>query len=126
MTDQPRILVVDDETNMRRILQATLQREGYDVTTAENGHAALNEMKKDPREIVITDLNMPVMDGMTLLKNLSRLYPDTPVIILTAHGTVENAVQAMKEGAGDYITKPFDINEPGQPLRKQKGSTGST
>ncbi len=113
-----RILVVDDEANMRRILEATLIRDGYDVDVAENGSVAMEMMRKNPAHVVITDIKMPVMDGMTLLKEINRDHPDVPIIMLTAHGTVENAVEAMKQGAFDYISKPFDMEELHHSLMK--------
>src|SRR5204862_5511936 len=92
---------------MRRVLEAMLRREGYDVITAANGSEALTSMKANVHT-VITDLKMPVLDGMALLKRLSAEYPDVPVVMITAHGSVENAVEAVKLGAFDYIEKPFD------------------
>src|SRR4029078_11927542 len=91
---------------MRRVLEAMLRREGYDVVTAANGAEALNGMKADVHT-VITDLKMPVLDGMALLKKLSADYPDVPVVMITAHGSVENAVEAFKLGAFAYLEKPF-------------------
>src|SRR6476619_7170163 len=92
---------------MRRVLEAMLRREGYEVVTAANGAEALSGMRADVHT-VITDLKMPVLDGMALLKKLSAEYPDVPVVMITAHGSVENAVEAVKLGAFDYIEKPFD------------------
>ncbi|MBN1355158.1 sigma-54-dependent Fis family transcriptional regulator [bacterium] len=109
--ETPKILVVDDETNMRRILAAFLTREGFEVLTAGNGIEAGKIMNSDPAQIVITDLRMPGMDGLKLLELMNRRYPDVPVIMITAHGTVETAVEAMKRGAFDYISKPFEMDE---------------
>ena len=106
-----KVLVVDDEQNMRRILEASLKKQGFEVILAANGEEACNRMKTDAVQIVITDLKMPGMDGLSLLKHLNENYPDIPVIIITAHGTVENAVEAMKQGATDYISKPFEFEE---------------
>ena len=105
------LLVVDDEPNMRRILQATLQREGYEVRTAADGRDALGILKSFPAQVVITDLRMPVMDGMALLHEINQKHADIPVIFITAHGSIENAVEAIKAGAFDYISKPFDNDE---------------
>ncbi len=105
------LLVVDDEPNMRRILQATLQREGYAVRTAADGREALEILQSFPAQVVITDLRMPVMDGMTLLHEINQTHADIPVIFITAHGSIENAVEAIKAGAFDYISKPFDNDE---------------
>ncbi|HUH66201.1 MAG TPA: sigma-54 dependent transcriptional regulator [Syntrophales bacterium] len=106
-----KILVVDDELNMRLVLQALLKREGYDVTTASDGMEALKVLKGGGVEVVVTDLKMPRLDGLGLLDRVTRDYPSTPVIIVTAHGTVATAVDALKKGAFDYITKPFERDE---------------
>ena len=105
------ILVVDDEANLRRVLSAQLARDGYEVHTAEDGSAALAFLKEHHIDLVITDLRMPRMNGMDLLRATLREDPTMPVVILTAHGTVDNAVEALKTGAFDYITKPFDQDE---------------
>ena len=112
-----RVLVADDELNMRRVLEAMLRREGYDVITAANGAEALTGMKSDVHT-VITDLKMPVLDGMALLKRLSAEYPDVPVVMITAHGSVENAVEAVKLGAFDYLEKPFEQDQIRQVVAK--------
>jgi DNA-binding NtrC family response regulator len=106
-----KILVVDDELNMRLVLKALLNKEGYDVTTASDGVEALNVLKSGGVEVVVTDLKMPNLDGVGLLERVIRDYPSTPVIIITAHGTIATAVDALKKGAFDYITKPFERDE---------------
>ena len=111
------MLVADDELNMRRVLEAMLRREGYDVITAANGVEALSGMKANVHT-VITDLKMPVLDGMALLKKLSAYYPDVPVVMITAHGSVENAVEAVKLGAFDYLEKPFEQEQIRQVVAK--------
>ena len=116
-TEVKRVLVADDELNMRRVLEAMLRREGYDVITAANGAEALTGMKSDVHT-VITDLKMPVLDGMALLKKLSAEYPDVPVVMITAHGSVENAVEAVKLGAFDYLEKPFEQEQIRQVVAK--------
>ncbi|MDD2891112.1 MAG: sigma-54 dependent transcriptional regulator [bacterium] len=112
------ILVVDDELSMQKVLSAMLQKEGYKVITANNGKEALEHFKKDSPNLVITDLKMPEMDGLTLLSEIMKVSPGVPVIMITAHGTVETAVSAMKQGAYDFIIKPFDINEIKQVVEK--------
>src|SRR6187551_4117629 len=102
---------------MRRVLEAMLRREGYDVITAANGVEALSGMKANVHT-VITDLKMPVLDGMALLKRLSVEYPDVPVVMITAHGSVENAVEAVKLGAFDYLEKPFEQEQIRQVVAK--------
>jgi DNA-binding NtrC family response regulator len=106
-----KILIVDDELNMRLVLEALLKKEGYDVASAADGIEALKVLKHDDIEVVVTDLKMPGLDGMGLLERMARDYPSTPVIIITAHGTIATAVDALKKGAFDYITKPFDQDE---------------
>jgi len=116
-TDTRRVLVADDELNMRRVLEAMLRREGYEVITAANGQEALSGMNAGVHT-VITDLKMPVLDGMALLKRLSSDYPDVPVVMITAHGSVENAVEAVKLGAFDYLEKPFEQEQIRQVVAK--------
>jgi nitrogen regulation protein NR(I) len=105
------VLIVDDEVNIRKVLAAMLKREGYEVTTAGDGEQALAAMQRAAIDVVVTDLVMPRLGGLELLKRLSADYPDVPVIFITAHGTVDSAVAALKAGAFDYITKPFDQAE---------------
>ncbi len=106
-----KILVVDDELNMRLVLKALLNKEGYDVATASDGIEALKVLKAGGVQVVVTDLKMPKLDGVGLLERVIRDYPSTPVIIITAHGTIATAVDALKKGAFDYITKPFERDE---------------
>ncbi len=107
----PHVLIVDDEPNIRRVLAAMLAREGYEVTTAADGEQALAVLHKTPVHVVVTDLVMPRLGGMQLLARVSADFPDIPVIVITAHGTVDSAVQALKAGAFDYVTKPFEQEE---------------
>lgn len=112
------ILVVDDEANLRRVLSAQLGREGYEVHTAEDGEKGLAILREHHIDLVITDLRMPKVDGMEILRQALLMDPDLPVVILTAFGTVDNAVEALKTGAFDYITKPFDQSEVKAIVRK--------
>jgi two-component system response regulator PilR (NtrC family) len=105
------ILVVDDEKSMREILEIFLTSEGYKVSVAENGEKAIDAVKKDIYDLVITDMNMPKVGGLELLKNVKQLNPDTIVVIITAFGTTESAVEAMKMGSYDYIQKPFQMDD---------------
>src|SRR5262245_13887102 len=119
ITDSPRqILVVDDEPNLRRVLGAQLSRDGYEVHAVADGKEALRILQEQYVDVVITDLRMPNMDGLELLRRALALEPELPVVIITAHGTVDNAVAALKSGAFDYITKPFDQNEVRNVVRK--------
>ena len=106
-----KILVVEDELNMRDVLSALLKKEGFDVTTASDGAKALKILKEEDCAAVITDLKMPNLDGMGLLSHVVQAYPLMPVIVITAHGTIATAVDALKKGAFDYITKPFEQEE---------------
>src|SRR5947209_8730760 len=106
-----RVLVVDDEQSLRKVLAATLQREGYEVQVASDGEEALGALDRDGADVVVTDLVMPRMDGLSLLRKVVARHPDVPVIVVTAHGRVDSAVEAMKAGAFDFVTKPFDHGE---------------
>ena len=106
-----RILVADDEASLRRVLVGHLKRRGYTVDTAEDGAAALRRLESQSYDAVISDLRMPEIDGMELVRQATERWPDLPVIIITAHGAVDTAVEAMKAGAFDFVTKPFDTDE---------------
>ena len=108
---QKRILVVDDDQSLRWVTQAQLQQSGYQVDAAANAKEALDRIRDAPPDLVITDLMMPGMSGVELLRNIRAEYPEIIVILVTAFGTVENAVEAMKAGAYDYITKPVNMEE---------------
>jgi two-component system response regulator AtoC len=105
-----RILVVDDEVKMRRLLEMSLKNMGHDVVQAADGAQAMACFDEAPFDLVMTDLNMPRMDGMQLLRNLRERGEEVPVIVLTAFGTIETAVEAMKLGAADYIIRPFEMD----------------
>jgi two-component system response regulator PilR (NtrC family) len=106
-----RVLVIDDEKSMREFLAIMLEKEGYEVDTAENGPKALDLCKEELYDLVITDIKMPRMDGLEVLHRLKEIAQETAVIMITAYASTETAVQAMKEGAYDYITKPFHVDE---------------
>jgi two-component system response regulator PilR (NtrC family) len=106
-----RILVVDDEESIREFLDIMLRKEGYEVTLAEDGARAMDLLKKKTFDLVISDLQMPQVTGMELLKHVKDNFPDLLFMMITAFGTTETAVEAMKMGAYDYITKPFKIDE---------------
>lgn len=116
------ILVVDDEANLRKVLGAMLRREGFNVLTASDGQEALGVLANTPVDVLLTDLRMPHLDGMKLLEHTHTEYPGMPVVMLTAHGTVDTAVTAMKMGAFDYLTKPFDKEELQVVMRKAAAS----
>ncbi len=104
----PTILVVDDKDSMRNMLTETLSGEGYRVDTATDGKRALDLIRNKAYDLVLTDLKMPESDGLSVLSGTKQVDNETPVIMMTAYGTIEDAVQAMKLGAYDFITKPFD------------------
>ena len=107
----PRVLVVDDEKVIREILADFLSLEGFEVRTAEDGQQALQELEASAYDLVISDLKMPMMGGLELLNELNRRYPNIVTIIMTGFGTVETAIDAMRQGAYDYVMKPFRIEE---------------
>ena len=102
------ILIVDDEKNYPPILAAVMEEEGFEPLMANSGEEALNILKHSDVDLVLTDMKMPSMDGIELLENVKQKDPELPVIMMTAHGTVEKAVEAMQKGAYSYIMKPFD------------------
>lgn len=106
-----RILVVDDEESIREFLEIMLKKEGYEVTLAEDGQKAKDLLTKKTFDMIISDLQMPHVTGIELLKHVKESYPDTVFMLITAFGTTETAVEAMKMGAYDYLTKPFKIDE---------------
>ncbi len=111
LPEKKQVLIVDDEPNLRKILSAQLSRDGYDVLTAEDGEQGLQILREHHIDLVVTDLKMPKVDGMTLLREALREDPELPIVMITAHGTVDTAVEALKLGAFDYLTKPFDKDE---------------
>src|SRR5271163_516785 len=118
LPEKKQVLIVDDEPNLRKILSAQLSRDGYDVLTAEDGGQGLLLLREHHIDLVITDLKMPKVDGMTLLKKALEEEPELPVVLITAHGTIDTAVEALKTGAFDFVTKPFDKDEVRQIVAK--------
>jgi len=112
------ILVVDDEKNYLLVLDTLLSEEGYEVITAESGIKALQILEEAELDLVVTDLKMPKMSGIKLLEHIKKNNPDLPVIMMTAYGTIDTAIEAMKKGAYDYITKPFQNEELKLNIRK--------
>ena len=112
------VLIAEDEANMRRVLSALLERDGFRALEAADGAAALELLAREPVDAILTDLRMPKLNGLELLEAVRRRYPEIPVIMLTAHGTVGSAVEALKQGAFDYLTKPFDPDEIRQVMEK--------
>ncbi len=118
LPEKKQVLIVDDELNLRKVLSAQLSRDGYDVLTAEDGEQGLKLLSENHIDVVITDLKMPKVDGMSLLRRALLEQPGLPIVMITAHGTVDTAVEALKLGAFDYLTKPFDWDEVRQIVAK--------
>jgi len=111
MVNETRIMVIDDEPLMRITVQDALVVDGYKVTMAETGEKGLTLLRENPADILITDLKLPHMDGIQILKEVKTITPETQVIMITAYGSIDSAVTAMKLGASDYLTKPFAMDE---------------
>lgn len=112
------ILIIEDEKEIRDGLVEILKEEGFGVDSAENGQMGLDMIKKTDFDVVVTDLVMPVVGGMEVLRETKLIKPQTIVILITAFATINNAVEAMKAGASDYITKPFRVDEVKTKIRK--------
>ena len=106
-----RVLVVDDEQSMREVLSIMLTKEGYEVVAADSRAQAAAVLAKAPADLVITDIRLPDGDGIEILRHVKAASPETAVVVMTAYGTTETAVAALKLGAHDYLTKPFDVDE---------------
>jgi two-component system response regulator PilR (NtrC family) len=135
-----RVLVVDDERSMRELLSITLRQAGYEVAVAESGGAAIERLRRERFDLIVTDLRMQEPDGMAVLRAAHEHAPDTVVVVMTAYASTETAVEAMKLGAYDYVTKPFKLDEirvtlanalerkrlkeENRALRRQLGKTG--
>jgi len=104
------ILIIDDERSIRNTLQEILEYEKFKVDTAEDGFEGLEKVKSKDFDVILCDIKMPKMDGMEVLDNIMTLKPDATVVMITGHGTIENAVEAIKKGAYDFISKPLDLN----------------
>lgn len=111
MENGAKILVVDDEKSMREFLEILLNKEGYEVSLAENGQSACQLLDKNAFDLVVTDIRMKDVDGIGVLKKAKAVHPDAVVILISAFATAETAVEAMKEGAYDYLPKPFKVND---------------
>jgi DNA-binding NtrC family response regulator len=105
------ILLVDDEPDLRLSLGQVLREEGHDVDIAPDGEAAIARMAARPFHLVVSDVKLPKLDGLTLLRRIRKEFPATEVLMMTAYGSIDDAVTAMKDNAVDYLTKPFDIDQ---------------
>jgi DNA-binding NtrC family response regulator len=115
----PSVLIVEDEAKMRRLLELNLAEQGYTVHTTSDAEAGLNIVRQEKINLVLTDLKLPGMDGLEFLQMLKRSDATIPVVVMTAYGTVETAVEAMKAGAADYVLKPFSLEEIQLVVRKE-------
>jgi nitrogen regulation protein NR(I) len=111
MRTKPRILLVEDDTNIATGLQKVMRANGYDVTAFSRGDAGLEQAIAEPFDVVVTDLKLPGLDGLELVRQLHQAKPKLPIILITAHGTTEIAIEATKWGAFDYVPKPFEVDE---------------
>jgi DNA-binding NtrC family response regulator len=116
------ILIVEDEPKMRRLLELQLGDEGFDARTAADAEAGLQLLNKEEFDIIVTDFKLPGMNGLEFLQAAKRVNAEIPVVIMTAHGTIESAVEAMKNGASDYVLKPFSLAELVLVIRKELAS----
>src|SRR5512143_3884072 len=113
------ILIVEDATKMQRLLDLNLKEEGYTVHIAGDAEAGLNLLRQEKIDLILTDLKLPGMSGLEFLQAAKRANAMVPVVLMTAYGTVETAVEAMKAGASDYVLKPFSMEEIQLILRKE-------
>lgn len=105
-----RLLIIDDEKSIRNTMREVLEYEGYTIEEAENGQKGLEMINSNPYDVIFLDIKMPKMDGMEVLEESMKILSDTPVIMISGHATVDNAVEAVKKGAYDFISKPMDLN----------------
>ncbi len=110
-SDKKKILVIDDEEMIRDLLNETFRKRGYDVDTEMYGKKALKKIDEKKYDLLVTDLRLPDLSGMEILSRVKKKYPDLGIIMITAYGSIKNAVKSMKQGAFDYITKPFNLDE---------------
>ena len=106
-----RILIADDEDSLRWVLEKGLRQAGYEVTAVKDGMSAIKAFEAEPFDIVFLDVRMPGVDGLAALARLREVRADATVVVMTAHGTMDTAIQAMQRGAYDYLAKPFDLDE---------------
>ena len=106
-----KIWVIDDDRAMRWVLEKTFKEEGFEVTSFEEAQSALNQLKLDTPDVILSDIRMPGIDGLSFLAQVKNTHPDLPVIIMTAHSDLESAVSSYQTGAFEYLPKPFDIDE---------------
>src|ERR1700685_2773376 len=118
-TDKSSILIVEDEAKLRRLLELQLADEGFQTSSAADAETGLQLLGKEHFDLIVTDFKLPGMSGLEFLHAVKRIDAGVPVVIMTAYGTVESAVDAMKAGASDYILKPFSLTEIVLVIRKE-------
>ncbi|MEE8111572.1 MAG: response regulator, partial [Acidobacteriota bacterium] len=106
-----KLLIVDDEQGMRDLLSIMLRKQGYEVDVAESGEEAISRVTREEYDLLVTDISMPGLDGLTVLRRVREIAPELPTILITAYASTESAIEALKLGAYDYIVKPFDVEE---------------
>lgn len=111
MNSIPRVWIIDDDQSIRWVLQKALQKAGVNVRSFSNGKDLLDVIKDDVPDVIVSDVRMPNIDGLDLMNRVQTIYPDLPVIIMTAHSDLESAVSAFHGGAFEYLPKPFDLND---------------
>ena len=111
MTDKSKVWIVDDDKSIRWVLEKALSRENVDITSFSQPDQVLARIQHETPDVVISDIRMPGMDGITLLEKIKQHAPDLPVIIMTAYSDLDRAVSAFREGAFEYLSKPFDVDE---------------
>jgi len=122
-TEKAAILIVEDEAKMRRLLELQLGDEGFVAQTAPDAEIGLQMLSKQPYDLIVTDFKLPGMNGLEFLQAVKRTNANIPVIVMTAYGSVESAVEAMKAGASDYVLKPFSLAELALVIRKELDAT---
>lgn len=121
----PKILVIDDEEGIRSLLDTLLRRKGYEVVLADSGQKGLNLFRRERPDVVVLDLKMPEMDGVTVLKEIRRLALSQPVIVLTGAGTPENEQQVQALGVTEFVEKEFSLHRLGDSLKRLLNTSGT-
>src|SRR5215469_5290460 len=115
----PNILIVEDEPKMRRLMEISLAEDGHSVHTVQDAESGLKYFQRESTDLIVTDLKLPGMNGLEFLQEAKRWNASVPIVVMTAYGTVETAVEAMKAGASDYVLKPFSMAELRLVIRKE-------
>ena len=108
---QPQILIVDDEPDIRELLEITLMRMGVNSSTAVDVHTAIQAIKENDADLILTDMRLPDGNGLDIVRYVAEFKPETPIAVITAHGNMDLAIESLKSGAFDFVSKPIDINK---------------